>query len=217
MKKIILADDHKMILDGLSSLLGSERDVSIIGTAMDGEKLLQLVDDSEEVDAIILDINMPVLDGIEVTKTLKSKYPEVKIIILSMYNRSEFVKSLLKAGADGYILKNSGREVFLEALNTVSTGKRYFSKEVLETVMESFTESREDKDLTIIELSDREKEVVRLIAEEHSTSEIADILCLSVHTINSHRKSILNKIGVKNAAGIFRYAVQTGIVKGFDL
>ena len=217
MKKIVLADDHELILDGLTSLLENEPNLSIIATAMNGHELLEIIEEIDEVDAIILDINMPKMDGIEVTKWLKGKYPEIKIIILSMYKRSEFVKNLLKAGADGYILKNSGREIFIEAITAVCAGKRYFSQEVLDTVMESFTEERLDKDLTVIELTEREKEVVRLIAQEKSTAEIADVLNLSAHTINSHRKSILNKIGVKNATGIFRYAIQTGIVKGFDL
>lgn len=217
MKKIIIADDHELILDGLISLLDGEEGFSIVGTAINGVELLELIEKAEEVDVLVLDINMPEKDGIEVTKEVKEKYPEIKIIILSMYKRSEFIKNLLKAGADGYILKNSGKETLVEAINTVHAGERYFSKEVLDTMMDSYTEERADRDLAIVELSEREKEVVRLIVQEKSTAEIADELYLSSHTINSHRKNILNKLGVKNTAGIFRYAIQTGIVKGFDL
>ena len=215
--KIIIADDHELILDGMSALLGKDPNVEIIATAKNGQEVLDLVKNSDEVDIIILDINMPILDGIEVTKSIKLDYPDIKILILSMYKRSEFIKNLIKAGADGYILKNAGKAALLEAIETLSKGGRYFSKEVLDTVIDSFTEERESKNLALVELSEREKEVVRLIVAEKSTAEIAEVLHLTSHTINSHRKSILNKLDVKNAAGIFRYALQSGIVKGFDL
>ena len=217
MWKLIIADDHEMVLEGLCSLLENEENIEIIGTASNGQEIIDLVLGHEEVDLVLLDINMPVMDGIEVTKFLKNKYPEIKILILSMYKRSEFIKNLIKAGADGYILKNSGKQILLEGIYTLMEGEHYYSKEVMDTVIESYTEKRDTKDLAQVELSEREKEVVRLIVQEKSTAEIAGILCLSTHTINSHRKSILNKLDVKNAAGIFRYALHSGIIKGFDL
>lgn len=216
-RKIIIADDHALILDGIKSLISTDASLEIVGTSNDGEEVLRLIDETEEVDLLILDINMPRMDGIEVTKALKSRHPEIKVLILSMYNRSEFIKTLIAAGADGYILKDSSRDVLIEAIQTLCRGERYFSKEILENLIDSYVETDKSRDLIRVELSDREKEVVKLIAEEKSTVEIADELFLSVHTINSHRKSILNKLDVKNTAGIFRYAIQTGIIKGFDL
>ena len=216
-RKIIIADDHALILDGIKSLISTDASLEIVGTSNDGEEVLRLIDETEEVDLLILDINMPRMDGIEVTKALKSRHPEIKVLILSMYNRSEFIKTLIAAGADGYILKDSSRDVLIEAIQTLCRGERYFSKEILENLIDSYVETDKSRDLIRVELSDREKEVVKLIAEEKSTAEIAEALFLSVHTINSHRKSILNKLDVKNTAGIFRYAIQTGIIKGFDL
>ena len=217
MKKIIIADDHQIILDGLETLLENQDDIEILATASTGKQVLELIDQHDEIDILVLDINMPLVDGIEVTKQLKSRYPEIKILILSMYKRSEFIKNLIKAGADGYILKNAGRAAFLEAINTLYSGERYFSKEVLDVMLDSYQEKGEKEQLEIIELSEREKEVVRLIAQEMSTAEIAESLHVSVHTINSHRKNILYKLDVKNTTGIYKYALRSGIVKGFEL
>ena len=215
--KIIIADDHKMVLDGLCALLENEESIEILTTAGNGEEVLKLVEQNTEIDLLVLDINMPIVDGIDVTKAIKAKYPEIKVLILSMYKKSEFIKHLVKAGADGYILKNSGRIILLEAINSLMRGERYYGKDILDTMLDDYIEQRPEKDMKVIELSEREKEVVRLIAQEKSTAEIAEALFLSHHTINSHRKSILNKLDVKNTAGIFRYAIQTGIIKGFDL
>lgn len=217
MKKLIIADDHPLVLDGLQMLLERQTDITIVDTALNGAELLDKIEKTEEVDVIILDINMPGKDGIEVTRILKKKHPEIKILILSMYNKSEFAKNLYTIGADGYVLKNSGKEALLNAIHSICAGNRYFAAEVLENSSESQIEHDVHKDLALIELTDREKEIVQLIAEEKSTSEIAAALFISIHTVNTHRKSILSKIGVKNVAGIFRYAVQTGIIKGFDL
>lgn len=216
-KKILIADDHELILEGLNMLISTEPSYEIVGTAQTGTEVIELVDKIDELDVLIVDINMPEMDGIEVTKILKKKHPEIRILILSMYNRSEFVKTLISVGIDGYILKNSGRDVLFEAIDTLYRGERYFSQEILNNLIESYVETNQEVDLARVELTDREKEVVRLIVQEKSTADIADIMCLSLHTINSHRKSILNKLAVKNAAGIFRYALQTGIVKGFDM
>lgn len=217
MKKIIIADDHKIILDGLITLLENEKDIEVIATALTGEEALALIDKHDEIDILVLDINMPEMDGIEVTEQVKSRYPEIKILILSMYKRSEFIKNLIKAGADGYILKNAGKNAFLEAINTLFIGERYFGKDVLDAMLDSYQNNKEEEKLEIIELSKREKDVVQLITQEMSTTEIADKLNLSIHTINSHRKRILDKLDVKNTAGIFRYAIRTGIIKDFEL
>ncbi|MCG8574881.1 MAG: response regulator transcription factor [Flavobacteriales bacterium] len=215
--KLILADDHRIFLDGIEALLMTEPGIEILAKVQNGQQVLETVDNESEIDLMILDINMPVIDGIEITKMIKQKYPEIKVLILSMYKKSEFIKTLISAGADGYILKNSEKQVLLEAISTLISGERFFSNEIQESIIDSFTSKQFSKDIEIVELSEREKEVVQLIVQEKSTAEIADILHLSQHTINSHRKSILNKLDVKNAAGIFRYALQTGIVKGFDL
>ena len=215
--KLLIADDHKIILDGLVMLLSLEPTFEIVGTAHNGTEVIAKVDELDELDVLIMDINMPEMDGIEVTRALKKKYPEIRILILSMYNRSEFVKTLISIGVDGYILKHSGKVILYQAINQLYLGERFFSEQILDNLIETPIETNEVIDIARVELSDREKEVVKLIAQEKSTAEIAEALFLSPHTINSHRKSILNKLAVKNSAGIFRYALQTGIVKGFDM
>ncbi|MFK8045072.1 MAG: response regulator [Crocinitomicaceae bacterium] len=215
--KVIIADDHKMILEGLCFLLEGEAGIEIIDTAQDGEILLEQIEANDEIDIIILDINMPKIDGIEATKRIKATYPEIKILILSMYKQIEFIKQLIRAGADGYILKNSGRDVLLEAIQKLLNGERFFGQGVMNVMVQSFTEERRTKDIKIVALSEREKEVVRVIVKDMTSDEIASHLNLSVHTINSHRKNILSKLGVKNIAGIYTYALQSGIVKGFDI
>ena len=214
--KILIADDHQMLLDGLRLLCSADPAISILGEALDGESLLQALDKEEEVDLVILDINMPKKDGIEVTKAIKTKNPEVKVLILNTYNKPEFVRQLMESGIDGYLLKNSGRAELLKAVHTLHQGLPYYSGEITQTIARSYQRQRVFDNPDVIELSDREKEIIRCIANEMSTAEIADTLCISVHTVNSHRKNILSKLQVKNSTGITRYALQSGIVKGFD-
>ena len=159
---------------------------------------------------------MPSTDGIEVTKQIKSRHPEIKILILSMYNRQEFIKNLIESGADGYILKNSDKSELLGAIHTLQKGESYFGKEITKTIMKSFRKENPPTEMHEVPLTEREKEIVKLIAETMTTSEIAEKLFLSTHTIDTHRKNILSKLQVKNVAGLVRYAVQTGLIKDFD-
>lgn len=215
--KIIIADDHQIILDGLRLLLEKQIDIDIIGEARDGEEVLEKVRTSEELDLVLLDINMPRKDGIEVTREIKARYPEVKVLIVSMYNKKEFIKSLMEAGIDGYILKNSGKEELLKAIFSLAKGEPYYSGAITKTIATSYQKVKVFDGPLDIDLTDREKEIIALIAAEMSTAEIAEKLFLSVHTVNTHRKNILSKLEIKNAAGIVKYALQTGIIKGFEL
>ncbi|MEM7550466.1 MAG: response regulator transcription factor [Bacteroidota bacterium] len=214
--KILIADDHQMILEGLKSLLSLSPEIEIVAEANDGEKVLELVESLPELDQVILDINMPSVDGIEVTKKIKSTYPEIKILILSMYNRQEFIKNLIESGADGYILKNSDKAELLGAIHSLHKGEPYFGKEVTKTIMKSFQKEKPPAEMHEVPLTEREKDIVKLIAETMTTSEIAEKLFLSTHTVDTHRKNILSKLEVKNVAGLVRYAIQTGLIKDFD-
>lgn len=215
--RIVLADDHQMILEGLQAMLNGEDEIEVIEEARDGVEVIELVQSNREIDVVVLDINMPRLDGIETTKRIKAAYPEIKVLILSMYNRVEFVKNLLESGTDGYILKNSGKQVLITALKSLARGEPYYSAEITQTIMKSYQRTRTFDHSVYAELSDREKEVIIGIALEKTTQEIAEMLCLSKHTIDTHRKNVLSKLDVKNAAGIVKYAIQSGLVKDFDL
>src|SRR5262245_50163084 len=215
--RILLADDHELIREGIKSLLASSESIVVVDETNTGEGVLEKVKSLPELDIVLLDINMPVLDGIETTKRLKQHHPEIGVIILTMYNRKEFIKNLVASGADGYVLKNSGKKSLIEAITSVASGEPYYGKEIVRTIMSTFKHRQDPEKMPEIDLSEREKEVIRLIVRENSTEEIAEKLFISRHTVNTHRKSILSKLGVKNVAGIIKYAIQTGIVKEYEL
>lgn len=215
--RVLLADDHEMILDGLKLMLAQNEQIEIVGEAKDGEEVIDKVRHLPELDVVILDINMPKKDGIEVTREIKRIHAEVKVLILSMYNRKEFLKQLVEVGIDGYILKNAGKKVLLEALESLARDEPYYDKEITKTMLRSYQKSKVFDSPMDVELSEREKEVVVLIANGLTSGEIAEKLFISTHTVDTHRKNILSKLNVKNATGIMRFALQTGIIKGFDL
>ena len=215
--KVLLADDHDMIIEGLTAMLEHVDDIEIVGIAHNGNEVLDIVRSLQELDVVVMDINMPELDGIETTKMVKEKHPEISILILTMYNRQEFVKNLLASGIDGYIMKNSGKKVLLEAIRSLHSGEPYYGSEITKTIMKGYQKNRVFNLDVFNELSDREKDVMRLIVKEMTSTEIAEALFISTHTVDTHRKNILSKLNVKNVAGLVRFALQTGIVKDFDL
>lgn len=209
---VYIADDHQMFIDGIKALLKNEKDIQVIGEANNGVELLKLFE-KEKPTIVLLDINMPEMDGIEATKIITSKYSQVKIIILSMHSTKEFVAGLIEAGADGYILKNTGKKELLEAMQAVATGKSYYSKGVTEIIMDSFKNPlRKIQSPELPRLTDREKEILKLIAQEFSTKQIAEKLFISEETVNTHRRNIMSKTSAKNMAGMVKYALQTGLI-----
>ena len=212
--KTLLADDHEVILDGLKAMLEGEELVELVGAVTSGREVMQHLSFNPDLDLIILDINMPDMDGIEVTEKVKADYPETRILILSMHSRSEFIKKLLNSGADGYILKNSGREELLGAIQQIADGRQYFGSEI---IRKGFAHSYHLGGETNVELSEREKDVIREIASGLNTREVADKLGISTHTVDSHRKNVVTKINARNTADIVRYAIKRGIIKGFDI
>lgn len=208
MIKILIADDHKMIIDGLKSMLAPIDEVSVVGEAYTGNEVLSQLK-QRAVDLILMDINMPELDGIDATRKLKAQYPQVKVLILTMYNKPEFIRNLMEVGADGYILKNTGKEELLEAIRQLHAGQPYWGKEVTKTVMESLRSSTPNNSFS---LTKREKEVLKLIVAEYTTGEIANKLFISPYTAETHRKNLLSKLNVKNTAGLVKYAMENGYV-----
>ncbi|MEZ4935412.1 MAG: response regulator transcription factor [Saprospiraceae bacterium] len=209
--KIIIADDHDVIIDGLTALLSTEKNLQIVGRANNGKQLLEIIK-NKPVDLIILDIEMPEMNGVEVTEKLKTIYPELKILVLTMYNSPDFIANLLRHGVDGYILKNSRKNDLLQAINSVVSGRPFYAPEVTEIMMDSFRQGQSNKEDTP-ELTQREIEIVRLIAEEYTSREIGEKLFISFHTVERHRKNIIAKLGVKNVAGLVKYALKNGLSK----
>lgn len=214
MTNILIADDHAMFADGISSILDTEADINVIGKCLDGPSVLEFLK-TNKVDVLLLDVNLPGMSGIDVCKTVTAKHPEVKVIAISMFNEESFVTEILNNGAKGYVLKNTGRDELLKAINTVLTGKSYFSDDVTETIMKGLMNQRTGSKKTKKELpkiSRREKEVLDLIVKEHTTQEIAKKLFISLKTVESHRSNLLAKLNARNTAGLVRITMENNLL-----
>ncbi len=209
--KIILADDHKIVREGLKNLLSSEWDIEIIGEAENGREALSLVNEKKP-DIIIMDIGMPELNGIEAAKRITAESPKTKIIALSMHSDKLFVTGMLRAGASGYLLKDCAVDELVDAIRTVMDKKVYLSADISGILVnELMNKLPENEDLNNSELSDREKEVLQLMAEGISTKDIAAKLFISVKTVESHRKNIMTKLDMFSVPELTKYAIRTGL------
>ncbi len=213
MIKIIIADDHQLFIDGIKSILKSIKTMEIIGEVNNGKMLVELLE-QQKCDVILMDINMPEMNGIDATKHIKSKFPNIRILMLTMYNSRDYIEKLLRAGADGYILKNTGKEELQEAIETIYKGESFFSKEVTERIMEGLQKKKNaEKNSYLVELTEREIDVLKLIVQEFTTIEIAERLFISTYTVETHRKNLISKLNVRNIAGLVKYAMQNGLVE----
>ena len=208
---LIIADDHKMFLDGLLSILSVKTEYNILFTANSGKNVVKYVkiNPTAKIDLIITDISMPEVDGITLNNTVKEINPNIKVLVVSMHIDTAMIDTLIKNDVDGYLPKNAEKEELLKAIESILKGEKYFSPIIKEAYMKSvFNKEKE----TISALTQREKEVLKLIAEENTTQEIADILFLSKHTIESYRKNLISKLNVRNLAGLTKYAIKLGLV-----
>ncbi|HHC78350.1 MAG TPA: response regulator transcription factor [Flavobacteriia bacterium] len=209
--QIILADDHKMFLEGLYALLYDDKRFHILATAKNGKEVLKLLTKYKAVDLLITDISMPEIDGIQLNKIVKKKYPQIKVIVLSMHKQNNLIAKLINDDVDGYLLKNADIDELSSAIDKVAKGNKYFSKDIRQDFMKSMFSPKAVKQ-SFAKLSKREKEILILIANEYTNAEIAEKLFISQFTAETHRKNILRKIDAKNTAGIVRYAIQHGLI-----
>jgi DNA-binding NarL/FixJ family response regulator len=208
--KVLIADDHTMFVDGIQSILEIENDMQVVGRCYNGKSVIEFIK-NEAVDIILLDVNLPDINGVEVCKEVLKINSGIMVLAITMFNEESFIQEILNNGAKGYILKNTGREELLKAVRTVSRGESYFSKEVTESIMKSLMNQRKASNKSIAEIpkiSRREKEVLKLIIEEYTTQEIADTLYISLKTVESHRASLLSKLNARNTAGLVRIAIE---------
>jgi DNA-binding NarL/FixJ family response regulator len=209
--KIILADDHQIVRQGLRILLEAEPDMEIIAEADNGRKVLKLVQELLP-DVIIMDLSMPELNGIEATRQILSEAPAVKVIALSMHSDSLFVLNTLKSGASGYLLKDCALEELVKAIRAVVDHRTYLSPGVSDIVIRDFMTSSQTTNVSAFSvLSLREREVLLLMAEGRSTNQIAEGLCVSVKTVEAHRKQIMTKLGIHSVAELTKYAIRHGL------
>jgi DNA-binding NarL/FixJ family response regulator len=212
MIKILLADDHKIVRQGIRTLLATEPDMEVVGEADNGRIILRLVQElSPQV--IIMDISMPDLNGIDATRQILSEFPGLKVIALSMHSDSLFVLNMLKAGASGYLLKDCALEELVKAIRTVVANKTYLSPGISDILIRDFMEgwSISTGASVFTVLTAREREVLQLMAEGKSTTQIAHTLCVSVKTVEAHRKQVMNKLGIHSVAGLTKYAIREGL------
>ncbi|PJJ08616.1 LuxR family two component transcriptional regulator [Flavobacterium sp. 1] len=208
--KIIIADDHTMFLQGIVSLLENEENITILGKAENGKAVFKIIENSIP-DIILLDISMPEMDGIEVTKIIKQKFPSIKILIVSTHSNIQMIAKLIRMGVDGYLLKNAEKQELLHAIETIQNGATYFCKEVTEKNDDNNSKIKSET-LQITELSNREKEILILIAQEFTGNEIAEKTFISLNTVNTHRRNLISKLNVKNTAGLVKYAIEYGLL-----
>ena len=209
--KILLSDDHKIMREGLRTLLEKRPDMQVIGEAKTGRMAVQMVRKLLP-DIVIMDIGMPDLNGIEATRQILAEFPNIKVVALSMHSDRRFVTEMLTAGAAGYLLKDCAFEELAECIYTVVTGKIYLSPGVADVVVKDYVRHLLPKSLSAYSiLTDREREVLQLIAEGRNTKKIASILYVSIKTVETHRQHIMEKLGINSIAELTKYAIQEGL------
>lgn len=208
--RILIVDDHQIILDGLTSLLSSEGDFRVVGTAINGKEALETLN-ILTVDVVLMDIDMPIMNGLDAAGKIKRKPDAPKIIILSMHKDSGMVKNLIEMGVDGYLIKNSGKEEMVNAIRQVAQGKKVFSSDVTMSLIGNQEGSGKSK--AGIDLTEREIEILRLIVDGFSNKEIGEQLYISHRTVDTHRTNMMKKLGVNNIAGLVSFAIKNKIVQ----
>jgi DNA-binding NarL/FixJ family response regulator len=216
--KILLVEDHMVVRNGIKLLLESQEDFVVIGEASDGNEALQLLSNELLPDIILTDISMDHMDGMELLRVIKSKYPSIKVVILSMLNQIHYVVEGFEHGLSGYLLKNVDYNELLFGLNHVANGGKYMSEEISMALLDQVISGENYTDLPNhslpdFDISERELEVLKLIADGFTNMEIADRIFLSKRTIEGHRQSLIEKMNVKNTAELVKVAFQSGILK----
>lgn len=208
---VFIIDDHQMFVNGVQSMFAGHDAIRVVGGSNSAREALQQLQQLK-ADVVLLDINLPDMDGIELNKLLQKRFPHIKVIALTMHHEASFIQSMIRNGARAYVLKNSGQEQLQQAITAVAAGDTYFGDEVKEAMMHGMLPESSTSHAMIPRLSRREREVLTLIIQEHTTQEIADKLFISQNTVETHRKNLLQKLNVRNTAGLVRFAIEKGLV-----
>lgn len=208
--RIIIVDDHQMFIDGVKSILKNEPNIHFVAEANSGEDAWQIIQQQPGLDLLITDIFMPGMTGTELTRLVKENFPDIKVLVLSMYNDREIINQIIATDAEGYILKNTGKAELLDAIDKLTTGSTYYSDEIIDIMMDTTTQAVKPVEKDI--LSKRELEILNLVCAEYSTVQIASELYISPRTVDTHRKNILRKTGAKTIVGLIRFAIENQLV-----
>jgi DNA-binding NarL/FixJ family response regulator len=214
--RIFLVDDHQLVRDGIKALLMSSEAITILGEASTGRECYEKIA-NEQPDILILDISLPDTTGIEITKKVSELYPAMKVLILSMYTNEDFIFNSVKAGAKGYLPKNTSREELLDAIRTIYEGDEFFSDSISRIMLKSYVRKAKDEDLSSqggpVPLTSREIEILKLFAEGFINKEISDQLDISIRTVETHKNHIMKKLELKSTVDLIKYAIRNKIVE----
>ena len=212
--KVLLAEDHTIVRKGLRSLLDEEINIKVVGEAGDGREAMKKAE-ALQPDVVLMDIAMPGMNGLEATRQLKKRFPEMKIIILTMHANEEYVLETLRAGASGYLVKKAAPADLIEAIQAVYKGDSFLSPSISKTVIDEYirqAETKSERDIVYGKLTNREREVFQLIIEGHKNREIADLLYVSIKTVETHKAHIMDKLNVHSTAKLIRYAMDKDLI-----
>jgi len=207
--RILIADDHEVVAEGLKHLVQAQSDLEVVATVGDGREAVRVAKETEP-DVVLMDLSMPELNGADATRAIIDARPECRVIVLSMYAEREYVRRALKAGATGYVVKRSAAKELVEAIRAVHSGQRYLSPRVADVVIDDY--AADGKADLLEKLSTREREVLQLLAEGRTGSEIAQRLTLSQKTVETYRARLVEKLGIRDVAGLVKFAIQRGLV-----
>ncbi len=209
--KIIFADDNKLIRELLANYVVDMKDIQVLAQAENGKEAIDLAYNLHP-DVVVMDIDMPVMDGVQATSRLRDELPEVKVIALTMHSKTQVIRKMLEAGAMGYLSKNCTSDELVKAINIVNSGGKYLSEEITDIVIKDYLSKDEETSSKSEDLSEREVEILKLIVDGMPVSTIADKLFVSVKTVNTHRQNILEKLDLKSTADLVKYALKKGII-----
>ena len=212
-RKIVIAEDHTILRAGLRALLSGQNDLEVIGEAGDGREAVRKID-TLQPDLLLIDLSMPKLNGIEAIREIKSRHPEIKIIVLTVHKSDEYIIAALKAGANGYMLKDASQNELLLAIDYVINGKTFLSPSISDKVVVAVLNTdKKDKPAAVLDnLTAREREILKLVAEGNTNKKIADHLCISLKTVEKHRSNLMKKLDLRNTAGLTAYAIEKKMV-----
>jgi DNA-binding NarL/FixJ family response regulator len=207
--RVLIADDHGVVAEGLKHVIEEQADMKVIALVADGREAVRVAQ-QEQPDIVLMDLSMPELNGADATRAIQGQNPSCRVIVLSMYSEREYVRRALKAGAAGYVVKRSAAKEVVEAIRAVHAGQRYLSPKVADVVIDDY--AGDNRDDPLAKLSAREREVLQLLAEGHTGAQIAERLSLSQKTVETYRARLVEKLGIRDLAGLVRFAIQRGIV-----
>jgi len=213
--RIVLADDHAILREGIRALLEDQSDMTVVGEAADGRKAIELARDLSP-DIIVMDIGMPLLNGLEATRQIKHNFPQVAVLVLTMHDNEEYVSHILAAGASGYVLKRAASSELVTAIRAVAAGQSFLSPAVTKLLIEGYM-GRQLAAPVMVDpfetLTAREREVLQLVAEGHTNSQIAKLLNISIKTVKAHRSNLMQKLGLHDRGELIKVAIQRGIIE----